>query len=1298
MTSRAKKIVGRLAITLLAVILTFGPCFNTSALMADKLANKYAPNKIGFYDEDACADGTTTGGSATAVGGEAVVTGDTAVEKLWSGLKSMGLSDEVTAGIIGNAYGESGYNAAGYEGSSSSDWKAGIDVNTGISKGKDAYDYEHDPAGSRGIGLWGWSFDNRVNIWKYVKDHDKNVADFFFAHPEKYGGFYDGDEMIKQALSDGASEAQVDALYSLQITYMINDYLPKYASSVLTQTTVENAASEMAIKGERCANCKEGTSELQKRTNEALKVFEQYTGKTSFGTPTTSNSSNNVTADGTDITLIGDSITDGARSYFEEKLPGVDIYAKVSKHFYMDAADAYGGDSGITILKDIVSKNNLRPILVFALGTNDVDGVAKDGGTNYVDQVLEIAKDAQKIVFVTNYVRNTDYSNNNNAFNAAAAKDSRVVVADWASIASEKDKEDQENPGGTTFLDSMYTHPNTEEANNAFVDVIIQAINGSGGAANGQSSGTSEECCDPSARPSTAGTYKGNTWQLNSTDLDTLIRIAFAEEGGEIPALKTSLSQMANRADNPDWNKYGDVLDYVIKSGWYGSANKHCGTKNGLGERSCDYSDSISEEQRTAAKEVILSGNRTIPPQVVEHDCTGDIIWLLDGNGNRQDNDGGANNKNCGGNGLKDTGLYVRGKTEVHNNSGSTWIFWDWANPEKQSGDPFGYFADTPPSESTLQPMQGTSSTSVAGSSVMWDDDGWISGGMDGYSKMELSKSGDSGMFGAEYVTDGLDGKHSKGPNKITLHAFEAKGGDESIIKNTYESGYPPHFTIDIKNHKVYQHMSIWKTSAAVKGTRYGDQSAGVQIEIMGYDGTGEAGYTKEWDLGIAENFSDADWKYLAELLNAISVETNIPLESTVDWNNTAPLGEEEFLNYKGILGHRHVPGNDHSDLANPAIWESIKNALGNFTQTQQTNQCPTGGTADVAALQNLISEWTWRATESKWSTTEKKPAYATAVQKRMSEGKYVGTTTQGLEGVDCGGFVTSVVQESGWDPDYNTNPSGDTTRQHDFLVASSKWDDVTSQIKSESDLKPGDVFITKGKGHTFIYAGDISGYTVSRMAEANLEMDAPMEKGSSDPMYYVNSSSYKVFRNNSPPSGGMSSLPANGMTLDQAKQFMETQYKNMSDQEYDRLISEDRIYETTLYNYCGVPSSVHKRGLANCATFSRWFTQAYTDIKMTSQNRWDGDSVASGIGSTFGLTVDNKLEVYSVFSYPISNTPGHTGVILGVTDHSVIVGEANCMSSGVNSWDYIQAKEVDLSKWNAKGATYVHLKDKLTK
>ncbi len=215
------------------------------------------------------------------------------------------------------------------------------------------------------------------------------------------------------------------------------------------------------------------------------------------------------------------------------------------------------------------------------------------------------------------------------------------------------------------------------------------------------------------------------------------------------------------------------------------------------------------------------------------------------------------------------------------------------------------------------------SSSGSSSSDVTWSD-GWITDGMTGYVKDPAIGSsyqlGDSAHNG-QYSTGG--------PNKITLHSTDGGPGDGNsglaLYGNDGSGIYPAHFTINLKDKKVFQHLPITKPSDAVKSH---DDSAGVQIEIIGFS---DSHTDSSYYLLNEDNFGDEEWAYLGELLNAISSETGIPLTTSVDWANPSRLSSGDFKSYQGILGHMHVPDNDHTDPGN--IWPMVQKAIdGNCT------------------------------------------------------------------------------------------------------------------------------------------------------------------------------------------------------------------------------------------------------------------------------------------------------------------------------------------------------------------------------
>lgn len=246
------------------------------------------------------------------------------------------------------------------------------------------------------------------------------------------------------------------------------------------------------------------------------------------------------------------------------------------------------------------------------------------------------------------------------------------------------------------------------------------------------------------------------------------------------------------------------------------------------------------------------------------------------------------------------------------------------------SADTTNSSSSTPTTTSSSTSSSTPSTTSSSGKIVVnttWKD-GWITSGIDGYVKEDAyafaaSKGATVGSSPRGDYDTTMNGKI--GPNKITLHNTEGgnQNGSQGLILYDLNHFYPPHFTVDLKQHKVYQHFSINKPSDSI---RTYDASAGIQIEVIGFSTIKSVNHP--WYLLNTNIFKADDWLYLAKLLVAISTETKIPLTSSLSWKGEPPrLSPEEYKKYEGVLAHMHAPlPNDHNDTND--IWHFVENEL----------------------------------------------------------------------------------------------------------------------------------------------------------------------------------------------------------------------------------------------------------------------------------------------------------------------------------------------------------------------------------
>ncbi len=140
-------------------------------------------------------------------------------------------------------------------------------------------------------------------------------------------------------------------------------------------------------------------------------------------------------------------------------------------------------------------------------------------------------------------------------------------------------------------------------------------------------------------------------------------------------------------------------------------------------------------------------------------------------------------------------------------------------------------------------------------------------------------------------------------------------------------------------------------------------------------------------------------------------------------------------------------------------------------------------------------------------------PAYANAVSQSISEGRYVGGSINGVPGIDCGGFVTILTQNSGLEPEYN-NTKGATDTQEAWVKAHN-WTLLNASPNRQVDtsiLQAGDIAFSNG--HTFIYVGEIAGFD-SKIASASYgQSSARAPMAGREDLLFGNGSIVRWYRN----------------------------------------------------------------------------------------------------------------------------------------------------------------------------------------
>lgn len=176
---------------------------------------------------------------------------------------------------------------------------------------------------------------------------------------------------------------------------------------------------------------------------------------------------------GSNITIIGDSITEGSKDAILALLPEADIHSQVSKRFgsgsdeAMSSSNTDANPSGISITKYLIAENQLQSTVVFALGSNNMPLTQAQ-----IDDALALFGNNRQIFFITNYDasgKNSSYYDTNNSLFNTAAENSNVHVIDWAAAAS---------ADPAAYLSNDGLHP-TAAGQELFAGLISDAVGGS---------------------------------------------------------------------------------------------------------------------------------------------------------------------------------------------------------------------------------------------------------------------------------------------------------------------------------------------------------------------------------------------------------------------------------------------------------------------------------------------------------------------------------------------------------------------------------------------------------------------------------------------------------------------------------------------------------------------------------------------------------------------------------------------------------------------------------------------------
>ncbi len=182
------------------------------------------------------------------------------------------------------------------------------------------------------------------------------------------------------------------------------------------------------------------------------------------------------------------------------------------------------------------------------------------------------------------------------------------------------------------------------------------------------------------------------------------------------------------------------------------------------------------------------------------------------------------------------------------------------------------------------------------------------------------------------------------------------------------------------------------------------------------------------------------------------------------------------------------LPSSDFIDAATKAI-EAAVPASGGSAPAATSSPAPSPDSDSSCAPTGSIEAAVQKALEYSWSDGRKglemKPSYKEAVEAAQAKKEYVGGYR--YPGIDCGGFITLVMRNSGADPNYNPKKSN-TIGQKAYLKSSQKYENL-GDLTDVSKLQPGDIAVNDS--HTYMYVGSQPDFH-GNSASASLDGYAP--------------------------------------------------------------------------------------------------------------------------------------------------------------------------------------------------------------
>ncbi|HET8709253.1 MAG TPA: phage tail tip lysozyme [Candidatus Saccharimonadales bacterium] len=185
---------------------------------------------------------------------------------------------------------------------------------------------------------------------------------------------------------------------------------------------------------------------------------------------------------------------------------------------------------------------------------------------------------------------------------------------------------------------------------------------------------------------------------------------------------------------------------------------------------------------------------------------------------------------------------------------------------------------------------------------------------------------------------------------------------------------------------------------------------------------------------------------------------------------STVPDAAVSFMiNYEAPADHSPTGANARNRTA-MALQIFTKYGGGSPGSAGTGNPCGSGTAISGDAVKTALA-YAWHKTYPS-PHFDMTTAYQKAIDKARANGEFVGGGSH--PGIDCGGFVTRVMRDSGVDPHYNSS-NGNTDVQWAYLRTHPEiYTQLPANI-STNQLQPGDIAVNGV--HTFIWVGHQAGF-----------------------------------------------------------------------------------------------------------------------------------------------------------------------------------------------------------------------------